>query len=294
MFCIVGADGFFGSYIKHHILTTHNDAQILCFNHNSTTFPSTPHIINSHLELWNENSIKKATRLISRYQDIRVIFLASVHNPDIVKKDPEKAEYINTVCYENFLKGLSGLDIKELIYASSDTVYGESLDGHIFTENDTPSPINIYGRQKLMAEEITYKYGYTAARYSYMFAPSLTAQKKHFFDEICENLKKGEEIYMLTDWVRSSLSYKSAARITTDLLLSDTHIKTINICADSPSSKYDIGLLAVGYVNAPSSLVIPKTMAEMNIFTEKRANELIMSNSLLRQSGITYPITLDF
>ncbi len=286
MICIVGADGFFGSYMQKHILTNTTDERIICLNHSSIPYSDSERVINERFELWDKNSIKNAAGLISGYENIKILFLASVHNPDAVKKDPDAAQYINTVCYENFLKEISSLSIKKLVYASSDTVYGESTDGYIFTEKDTPSPINIYGRQKLMAEELTYKHSHTAARFSYMYAPSLLLRKKHFFDEVLNKLRRGEKIYMLTDWVRCALTYESAAEITYNLLLSDTKEKTVNICSDYRISKYDIGIEAAKTASCDSSLVVPATKKELDIFTEKRADEILMSNSLAKKINI--------
>ncbi len=286
MICIVGADGFFGSYMQKHILTHNEDEDIICFNHSEIPFSASKRVLNERFELWDKSSIENAARVLSSYEDIKILFLASVHNPDAVKKDPDGAQYINTVCYENFLKEISSLSIRRLIYASSDTVYGESTDGYLFTEKDSPSPINIYGRQKLMAEEITYKYSHTAARFSYMYAPSLLSRKKHFFDEVTDKLRRGEKIYMLTDWVRSALTYQSAAEITYNLLLSESEEKTVNICGNFPLSKYDIGLKAAKSVGCDNSLVVPATKKELNIFTEKRADEILMSNSLAKRISI--------
>lgn len=281
MICVAGADGFFGTYIQQHIPASSGTQSVLCLNHGKEDNVYSPSFFNLHFDLKDKKSIYKAAEALSGFDDIRILFLASVHNPDIVKKAPEEAEYINTVCYEAFLDAIKGADIKKLIYASSDTVYGESKNGYIFSETDLTCPINIYGEQKLMAEKITQSYGYTTARYSYMYGPSLTHRKRHFYDEICQKLKNGEKIYMLTDWVRNAITYKKAAEITYKLLLSDKNVNIVNICGNTPLSKYDIGLEAARHIGADPSLVIPCTSDELDIFTEKRANEILMSNSLL-------------
>lgn len=285
MICIVGADGFFGSYMQQHILSSGVTQPVLCLNHASSTNIFSSDFINLQFDLHDTDSVLRAADALSGHSDIRILFLACVHNPDIIKKDPLKAEYINTVCYEKFLNAIKGADVRRLIYASSDTVYGESQQGHIFTENDVPAPINIYGRQKLMAEEITHRHGFSAARYSYMYGNSLTDRKKHFFDEICSSLRSGKDVRMLTDWVRHSLSYSDAAEITYRMLLSDDDVKTVNICADAPESKFELGLKAAEYTGADPSLVIPCTSSELGIFTEKRANEIFMSNTLAKKLG---------
>lgn len=294
MICIVGADGFFGSFMQRHILSKSSHPFLLCLNHSEAIFPEADNKADMGFELSDPESIARAAEVISSYSDVNILFLSSVHNPDAVKKDPERARYINTVCYENFLDTIKGADVTRLIYASSDTVYGESLDSHSFTELDSPSPINIYGEQKLMAEEITYRYNYQCARYSYMCAPSLISRKKHFFDELLSTLKRGEQIFMLTDWVRSSLSYSTAAELSYRLLLSDFTEKAVNICADSPTSKYDIGLMAAQHINAPSSLVVPCTSEELGIFSERRARDIITDNSLLKKLLSIDEIKLQF
>lgn len=294
MICIVGADGFFGTYLQKHIVSLPSDEPIVALNHSPAIFSDKKNINNAVFELHDRESVRNAADIIASYSDVKIIFLASVHNPDIVKKDPVRAEYINTVCYENFLRNISRADVKKLIYASSDTVYGESVNGYVFSENDIPAPINIYGKQKLLAEEITKKYGYSVARYSYMCAPSITSRKKHFFDEISSKLKNGEKVYMLTNWVRNALSYDKASEITYNYLMKDIKEDTLNICADRAVSKYDIGLLIADFVGADSDLVIPCTKKELNIFSEKRADEILMSNSLSEKLGISKDTTLLF
>lgn len=282
MLCIVGADGFLGTYLQKHIFSSGISTPLLALNHKDSVFPHMPYKTDMTFELKDSDSVKRVAERLSVYDDIRILFLAAVHAPDIVRKDPDKAEYINTVCYENFLNAIKGLDVTKLIYSSSDTVYGESIDGYSFSENDSTCPINIYGKQKLLAEKITLAHGYSVARYSYMCGKALSDRKKHFYDEISEKLSHGERVYMLTDWVRSSLSYKTASEITLSLLLSDTEHRIVNICSDSPTSKYDIGLKIAEKVNADKGLVIPVTKKELNIFSEHRAEDIITDNTLIK------------
>ncbi len=294
MICIVGADGFLGTYMQKHILSEASHPFLLCLNHSEAVFSEADNKADTGFELSDPDSIKRAAAEIGRFSDIRIIYLASVHNPDAVKKDPERALYLNTACYESFLEELKGADISKLIYASSDTVYGESTDGGAFSEQDTPSPINIYGEQKLLAEKITEKHGFTNVRYSYMCENSLTNRKKHFFDEITDKLKNDEQIFMLTDWIRSALTYSKAAEITYKLLMSDSREKTVNVSADAPVSKYDIGLKAAEALGVRESLVVPCTMRELGIFTEKRANEIITDNTLIKKICNIESISLAF
>ncbi len=293
MFCIVGADGFFGSYFIRHIMESCSE-KIVALNHNSPVFPDSPQLINVNFELSDNDSIKNAAQILSHYNNIKILFLAAVHNPDIVKINPERALYINTVCYENFLLEIKGLDIKKLFFASSDTAYGESTNNFVFTEKDIPAPVNIYGEQKLLGEKITLKHGYQIIRYSYLCGPSLTNRKKHFFDTITDTISGGENIYLFTDWKRPALCYKTAAEITNKLFEAEADEKIINVCSDTSLTKYEIGLKIAEHNHLKKELIIPVTKNELNIFTEKRADDIYMDNSLLKKLLNIKTLELEF
>lgn len=281
MFCVIGADGFLGSYFIRHILEN-SDEKIAALNHKEAVFPDSAQLTNMIFELSDEKSIKKAADLLSDFTDIKILFLAAVHNPDIVKKDPDNALYINTVCYNRFLESIKELDVTKLYYASSDTVYGESIDGYSFTEKDTPAPVNIYGEQKLQAEKITLKHGFSVIRYSALCGVSLTSRKNHFCDMVVNSVSEGKEFFLLTDWRRPALSYKDAAEITYRLFCKDISENIINICSDRIYSKYEIGLKLCEHGNFSKELLVPATKDELGVFSENRADDIYMDNSLIK------------
>lgn len=291
MFCIAGADGFFGAYLQKELLR--HSEKILALNHRESVFPDSGNLKNFRFEITDDKCIDRLVSLLHDEKEINIIYLIACHDPDAVKNAPDKAEYINHICYEKFLKAIKSLDIRTFYYASSDTVYGESRDNEVFTEKSPLCPVNIYGEQKKKAEEITRRYGYSVARFPYMYAPSLNG-KKHFFDEILSSLRQGKQMELLSDYVRSSLTYKTAAEYLYKLIKTDTEEKVVNICADKPSSKCDIGLCAARLTGADISLISPVTMESFDKFTEKRAGSIIMSNTLLKKVlGETEEIIFD-
>ena len=121
------------------------------------------------------------------------------------------------------------------------------------------------------------------ARFSYMFAPSLT-RKRHFFDEITDKLRAGEPVKMFTDYVRSSLPYPTAADCLIRLMETETDERIFNVCADEPTSKYDLGLFAARSCGADPALVIPALGQESGVFTETRAKAIVMSNLRMKKA----------
>lgn len=282
MFCIAGADGFFGSYIQRELLR--RGEKILALNHTGGVFPDSETLTNLRFELTDDGDLDALCRTLDRGgEETKLIYLIASHNPDFVKAQPEKAFEINSVRYEAFLDRVKEVGVGAVWYASSDTVYGEGGENTVFTEESPLCPVNVYGRHKKAAEEITLAHGGYAARFPYMFAPSL-CRKKHFFDVITEKLLRGEPIDMFTDYVRSSVTYPTAARYLLRLADAAPADRVFNICADHPSSKYDIGLFAAAYSGCSASLVLPAKMEDAGVFTEKRASFSVMSNERLKRA----------
>lgn len=288
MYCIAGADGFLGAYLQRELLA--KGETVVALNHNAPVFPDGDNLYNLPFELTDKASMDAAEALLRRFDDIRMFYTIAVHAPDKVEADTDFAHYINHVLYADFLHKLSGCDITRLYYASTDNVYGESRNGKVFTEEDAPAPINAYGEQKAEAERITREQGFSVARFSYMFGPSLT-HKPHFFDVITQKLKAGLPVDMFTDFIRSSLSYPTAAHCLVRLTEADAKERVFNVCADKPTSKYDIGLFAADYCGADRSLVIPARGLDSGLFTAARAPSIVMSNARLKHAvGDASPI----
>lgn len=289
MYCIAGADGFFGAYIQRYLINA--GESVLALNHGEAVFPDSPLVENRRFELTSAGDLRALADRLRKADDIRVIYLIAAHAPDFVKANPERAFYINSEAYRDFLTALSSCAVTKLYYASSDTVYGENRGEAPFTEDMPPAPINLYGEHKAEAERITLENGFSAVRFSYMFAPSLT-HKKHFFDTLTDKLQNGEPIRMFTDYIRSSLLYSDAAEYLCRLAASGSDERIVNICGDDPTSKYDIGLYAAKRVGADRRLVVPCLSTETGVFTERRAGTLTMSNGKLKKIlGTDAPIT---
>lgn len=282
MYCLAGADGFFGSYILKE-LNRHGE-KVLALDHRASCCERNALTEHMPFELTDENCLcSLKNRLETAGESVTVIYLIASHNPDFVRKDPEKAAEVNSVSYRRFLETAASCGVKRLYFASSDTVYGEDRFGRPFSEEDKRQPVNVYGRHKQAAEDLTAGYGFTVCRFPYMFAPSLCG-KKHFFDLVTEDLKIGKPVEMFSDYVRSSLSYPKAAELLYRLTQTESVHRVFNICADEPTSKYDIGMLAAERIQADTSLVRAVPMACSSVFTEKRASVLTMSNRRLKET----------
>ena len=80
-----------------------------------------------------------------------VVHTAAARDPDSCECDPEMAHSLNVRATEALARAAAGRGAK-FVFISTDYVFnGQTPPYH---ENDTPSPINIYGQTKLSAEHI--------------------------------------------------------------------------------------------------------------------------------------------
>lgn len=74
-----------------------------------------------------------------------------------VKKDLKRLWHANVDGTENVCKFTSKYNINKLVFVSSNCLWAKNFDSPV-TEEETPNPIEIYGKSKLKAEEILFSY----------------------------------------------------------------------------------------------------------------------------------------
>ncbi len=282
MYLVVGANGFLGSYMLKNIIEKTND-NIIAVARNIGKVKINDRIEWVSCDISEMEQVDLLCKKISNISDVKVIFLAAYHNPDLVEKNPKFAWNINVTALSYFVNKMD--NIKCLFYPSTDSVYGNSIDGYRYREDDILNPVNTYGKQKCVAESIVTGYGYNIVRYPFLIAPSLSPVKKHFYDVIVESITMGKEIEMFSDSLRSSLSFDTGASLLIDLIenYSESIPKVLNICGDDSLSKYDIGLMIAEKLNVSRELIVPiSTEGKQGIFTAKRAQSTLMDNSKIK------------
>ena len=282
MYCIIGANGFLGSYILKSILNKTQERVVACCRYISLVGDTLKdeRITWKNLDICDFDAVNN---FCNEYkdEDKKIVYLAAYHNPDLVEKNPRIAWNTNITALSFFLNAME--NVSAFYYPSSDSVYGNSIDGKIFKEDDKTNPVNTYGKQKALAEKIVNTYGYQVVRYPFLIGTSLLSSKKHFYDYIVENLRSGDGMDMFSDSYRSTISFRQAADYLVDLIeMGDKH-PVVNISSDKALSKYDVGIIIAGKLGVDKNLVRAiKVEDSEGIFVAKRASSTIMDNKLLK------------
>ena len=284
MYLIIGANGYLGSYITRTVLQKTTETVIaVCRN---PLIQSTNSKIKQYsCDIAEYAQVDALADFLKTFEEeIKVVYLAAYHHPDKVSKNPKFAWNINVTALSYFINRLE--NVKSFFYPSTDSVYGESENGYHFVETDKTNPVNIYGRQKVVAEQVVIGYGYNVVRYPFLIGKSLLENKPHFYDNIVDSLLNQKPVEMFSDSYRSSMSFATAAELLIDLMESSLNYipSIINICGDEDLSKYDVGLMIADMLKVDRNLVIPVEMAlSKDIFETRRAQSTLMDNNLLKR-----------
>lgn len=286
MYSIIGASGYLGAYLRKAILEDTNE-DIFCVDMSVPEEEEEPRVSWMKCDVTDRDSVDEVINELKKHDDVRILYLAAYHNPDLVEKNRELAWNINVTSMSYFVNKASFA--KEIYYPSTDSVYGESENFYHFRENDPLNPVNFYGHNKCAAEAILVHLGRHVVRFPFLISPSL-AGKPHFYDRIVESLRNGQPFEMYEDSYRSSLSFENAARLTIALIEKGNPHPIVNVCGDKDLSKYDVGLQIAVREQLDPILIVPITMdKKMEGFETKRATSTLMDNTLLKETlGLEY------
>lgn len=283
MYVIVGANGFLGSYLLKNILEK-TDENILAVSNVMEDMEESERIKVMLCDVTKQDDVIQLNQKMKEYGACKVIYLAAYHNPDLVEKNPKIAWNVNINALAYFLNTIE--PVKCLFYPSTDTVYGEGgIDIH-FKESDELKPVNLYGKHKALAEKMIVTYGYNVVRYPFLIGPSLVNNKKHFYDQIVENISCSIPMDMYQDSMRSSLDFNQAAGLMLELIEHYTADmpQIINVSGDQDLSKYDVGLMLADKVGVSRDLIIPVSVNQNSeIFVTPRASSTLLDNTILKQ-----------
>jgi dTDP-4-dehydrorhamnose reductase len=157
-----------------------------------------------NLDVTDVKSLQAALR--ARRPDV-VINTAAFCRVDDCEADPGEAFKVNAIGALNAARVCTEIDAV-CIYISTDHVFGGEKDG-AYTEEDQPSPINVYGASKLAGEHLVQQAARRGviARVASLFGVTAPRGKEgNFIETILKKVRSGETARVIGD-IRMSPTY---------------------------------------------------------------------------------------
>lgn len=172
--------------------------------------------------------------LIKREIDV-LIHCVAVVNVDDCEKNPQKAEKINAVLTKEIASVCKALDIK-MIYISSDAVF-DGEKGGLYSEDDIPAPISVYGKTKLEGEQYVLEVKENLVIRTNMYGFNY-CDKLSFSEWLLNALQNNIPLNMVEDICFSPILVNELAE-NIHLCIENNICGLYHICSTGSISKYD-------------------------------------------------------
>jgi dTDP-4-dehydrorhamnose reductase len=208
--------------------------------------------------------ISAKSQVAAQLEKIRPAFIylpASFTNVDACEENEALSLAVNVEGVQNVSEAAQAVGAK-VVYFSSDYVF-DGKDGP-YDESTKVSPVSVYGRHKVRAEEIVEdKSGGDALIVRTTVVYGLERQKKNFVLRLAASLASGLEVPVPTDQVGSPTLNSALAATTIELVLRQEK-GIFNVAGDELCSRYDLALAVAEQFELDEGLIVPITTDMLN------------------------------
>ncbi|MEY3367013.1 MAG: hypothetical protein RI973_168 [Bacteroidota bacterium] len=259
---ITGASGFLGWHAckfpqeKWKVTGTY-------FNHPDSLPPRTDHL---RLDLERKDEV---WRTLKQLRPDAVFHLAACSSTNYCEENPEASRQTNVSGTAHLSEMCADRKIR-LVFTSSEQVFDGLCSS--YCEEDTPSPGNEYGRQKLEAEKLIGAIYPDAciARIAVLFDLA-GSSNKGFLQQWLESWQAFLPVTAFHDEIRSFLSAMSAVEGLFKLLEQDAR-GIFHLGGETAMSRYDFALLVRSTLKIKAGKVISKSQQEVKMAAYRPPN----------------------
>ena len=230
--------------------------------------------------LIEENQLQQ---IFKEIQPTAVIHTAALSQPNFCQTHPQESHKINVTASKNIAKLCADASIP-CVFTSTDLVFdGKNAP---YKETDPVNPVNLYGEQKVMAEEEMLKcYPMTTVcRMPLMFGAQ-TPTATSFIQGFIKTLQQGKELNLFTDELRTPVSGLTAAKGIL-LVLEQQVSGHIHLGGKERISRYDFGKLMVEVFQLSDAKIKPGRQQDVKM-AAPRPSDVSLDSSVAFELGYT-------
>lgn len=261
---VIGANGFTGRRILNDLSRNDKYAVTGCSLHEDIA----PGSGNYHFITADISWMPEQSTLFRTVRPHVVINASALSVPDYCETHREEAESINVTAVGQLAFRCEASDAR-LIHISTDFVFsGEK--GQLYTEEDTPNPVNYYGITKLKGEQRVAELcnNYAIARVEVVYGAALPGQHGNILQLVADRLRNNEQIRVVSDQWRTP-TYVGDVSQGIEKLIEHPNIGIYHICGSENLSIADIAYRVADALNLESSLIFPVTTKLMRESTPR-------------------------
>lgn len=269
---ITGASGFLGWYLCQ-------EAVGQGWNVYGTAFSQSPDLNNVVLHQVDLTDWGAVRVLLEQIRPDAVIHAAAMGRPNECEENLELSSAINVGATENLATLCREYDSK-LVFISTEQVF-DGLNPP-YSEMDSVSPINVYGKHKAIAEQkvLAIDSSFLVCRMPLMFGAVPHAPS--FLQGFLERLQQSQKLNLFVDEIRTPVFGGDAAQ---GILLGLENASGIlHLGGAERLSRYEFGQRLVAVMGLNESCLLPSCQADVQ-FSAPRPPDLSMESELARSLG---------
>lgn len=206
--------------------------------------------------------IKQIEKAVQKNKPDLIMHFAALTDVDFCEKHPQLAKEINFIGTQNIAEICQKYNIP-LVYISTATVFdGKNPQDGGFTENDIPSPINVYGKTKLLGEQVVQKLlkKYIIVRIGWLIGGG--KKDKFFVSYMSKKIKKGGTIHAVNN-IYGTIAHAKDLMQFIKSKLEKEEFGLYHFACKGKCSRFDMATVMAKILN-PSAKIIPVNSYEFS------------------------------
>lgn len=254
---VTGASGLLGSKLAEFAIDAGHVVFPVCNQHPTTRGNAL------RVDLTNAEEVRKT--LVESRPEV-VLHTASITDVDFCERNPGLAMETNGEATKTIAQTCNELN-SFLVYVSTDYVF-DGLTG-LYREEDRPNPVNVYGRSKLLGEEMVSKFAGDSCivRTSVVFGWG-REYRPNFATWLLDRLSKGESVSVIDGQYASPTLNTHLARML--LEAAERRINgTVHIAGTDRLSRYQFAGGLAREFGYDLKLLVPTAPAAVNWYAKR-------------------------
>lgn len=227
----------------------------------------------------NLDSVEELGSQLSTLSPDLVVNTAGLTNVDQCEREPELARTANSVVAENVAQVAHSRGIP-LVHISTDHLFPGTRS--LYTEADTPEPLNEYARTKLLAEEWVLKACPGALVVRTNFFCWGYKGRQSFTDWIIYNLRAGTQLSLFDDVFFTPILADSLV-FAAHNLVSRSVSGIVNVVGDERISKYDFAIRVARKFGLSEELIRRAQVANATLYAP-RPRDMSLDNTFAKRA----------
>jgi len=259
--------GFLGTYLE-------NELKNLGHTIYSTRFSN----CSSNMMMVDICNIESIMTIADRKKPDLIINCAANTNVDYLEKNPNIGYAINSEGAKNVAKVANAKGIK-LIHISSDQIF-DGKEGW-YTETDKPNPVNIYGKTKLIAEQLIQKESknFVIVRTNFF---GFDERGVNLLNWIIKTLKEGREIIGFDDISFTPLEISNLSQLIAELCMHDYN-GILHLSSNEKITKYKFALMAANVFSLNKNLIKKGKIEDLDLIATRPKNTSLSNETAKRR-----------